>query len=297
MRAVRFAEFGGPEVLRVADVAVPEPGPGQVRVAVRFAGVNPVDWKIRSGLFGGSLSRPRGLGQELAGVVDAVGPGAALSAGDEVFGWAIGGSYAEYALASAVFPKPPGMSWQDAAALPVAGEAALRGLRELAVRSGEVLLITGASGAVGSLATQLAVRRGIRVVGTAGDPSFVESLGATGVRYGPGLVERVRALVSTVDAVFDAAGHGMLPDALELRGSADRVLTIADPEAESLGVPFSGGTPDTTTPEVLRELAEAYTAGNLRIQHAATFPLEEAAEAHRLSQTGHARGKITLAVS
>ena len=296
MRAVRFSEFGGPEVLRLEDVPLPEPGDGQVRVAVRVAGVNPVDWKIRSGLFGGALQRPRGLGQELAGVVDAVGPGVELSVGDEVFGWAVGGAYAEYALAGTVLPKPPGMSWQDAAALPVTGEAAVRGLRELAVVPPEVLLVHGASGAVGSLATQLAVHRGIQVIGTASEQAlpYVESLGATPVRYGEGLVERVRAVTPKVDAAFDTTGRGVLVDSVDLTGSAARVLTIADPDATSHGVRFSGDA--TMTIEVLRELATTHEAGDLRIQHARSYRLEEVGEALALSETGHARGKITIEV-
>jgi NADPH:quinone reductase-like Zn-dependent oxidoreductase len=298
MRSVQFTEYGGPEVLRVVDRPVPEPGAGQVRVAVRVAGVNPVDWKIRAGLFAGGkpLSRPRTPGQELAGIVDAVGPGAEFSVGDEVFGWSSGGAYAEYALAGVVAAKPDALSWQDAAALPVAGEAALRGLRQLAVQPGEVLLIHGASGAVGSLAAQLAGHQGVRVIGTAGSSSLehVRSLGATPVPYGEGLVERVRELTDHVDAVFDTAGHGALPDSIELRGGTDRVLTIADPAADSLGVQFSSGsTGDAST---LRELADEFVAGRLRLQHAATFELTQAAEAQQLSQTGHARGKITLTV-
>lgn len=267
MRSVQFAEYGGPEVLQVVDVPAPVPGPGQLRVAVQAAGVNPIDWKIRAGLYsrGKPLARPRTPGQELAGIVDAVGPGAVCPVEDAVFGWSSGGSYAEYALARVVCHKPDAMSWQDAASLPVVGEAALRGLRQLGVQPGEVLLIHGASGAVGSLATQLAVRRGVRVIGTAGSSlEYVRSLGATPVPYGTDLV--------------------------------DRVLTIADPAAGSLGVFFSGGTAEDTTTAVLRELADEFVAGHLRIQHAATFKLAEAAEAQRLSENGHARGKITLAV-
>lgn len=298
MRAVQFSEYGGPEVLRVVDVPAPEPGEGQVRVAVQVAGVNPVDWKIRAGLFAGGkpLTHARTPGQELAGIVDAAGPGAEFSVGDEVFGWAVGGAYAEHALAKVVAAKPDALSWQDAAALPVAGEAALRGLRQLDVRSGDVLLIHGASGAVGSLAAQLAVHRGARVIGTAGSSTLdhVRSLGATPVRYGEGLVARVRELTDHVDAVFDTAGQGALPDSIELRGGTERVLTIADPAADSLGVRFSSG--GTGDPSILRELADEVVAGRLRLRHAATFKLGEAAEAHELSQTGHARGKITLAV-
>ena len=298
MRAMQFNEFGPAGHLRVAEAPVPEPGPGQVRVAVRAAGVNPIDWKIRSGIMTAThpVDLPHVPGIELAGVVDAVGEGAEFAPGDEVFGWSDSGAYAEYALATVVAAKPAELSWADAAALPVAGETALRGLRVLDVAAGDTLLVNGASGAVGSLAVQFAVARGAVVIGTTGaaGDDHVRSLGAVPVRYGAGLADRVRAAAAKVDAVFDAAGFGALPDAIELRGGTDRIVTIADPAAFELGIEFSGGGPHESA--LLADLASQVTAGKLRITRAASHPLDGAAEAHRLSETGHSGGKITLEI-
>ena len=296
MRAIEFAEYGSSDVLGLQEVEVPEPGPGQVRVAVRSAGVNPLDWKLRSGVMADvmRLRLPHRPGLELSGVVDAVGPDARFEVGDEVFGWPRTGSYADYALASVLAPKPEALSWQDAAALPVAGEAAMRGLRLLGVSEGEVLLIHGASGAVGSLAAQLAVARGATVIGTTGDSSaeLVRSFGATPVRYGAGLVERVRAVSPRVDAVLDTAGQGALPDSVELRGGTERIVTLADPAAFDMGITFTSSSDQTA--EVLTELAEQAASGRLRIRHARSYPLAEAAQAQDDSATGHSGGKITL---
>ncbi|MEV0679077.1 NADP-dependent oxidoreductase [Actinosynnema sp. NPDC050436] len=300
MRAIEFAEYGGSDVLRPLDVDLPDPGPGQVRVAVRVAGVNPFDWKLRSGAMVGvvELSLPHRPGLELAGVVDAVGAGAGFAVGDEVFGWALTGSYAEFALASVVAAKPPALTWHDAAALPSAGEAALRGLRLLDVAEGDVLLVHGAAGAVGGSATQLAVARGATVIGTGADRSAdtIRSYGGTPVRYGDGLVDRVRAVSPRVDAVLDAAGKGALPDSVELRGGVDRIVTLADPAAFELGITFSGGEPGDQNAGVLAELAELTVTGRLVVRHARSYPLAEAARAQDDSATGHSGGKITLDV-
>ncbi|WP_438387806.1 NADP-dependent oxidoreductase [Actinopolyspora saharensis] len=297
MRAIQFSDYGSSDVLKLVEVGVPEPGPGQVRVAVRVAGVNPLDWKLRSGVMT-ELPLPRRPGLELAGVVDAVGESASFEVGDEVFGWSETGSYAEYALASLLTRKPEGMSWRDAAALPVAGATALRVLRQLELREGEVLLLNGASGAVGRFAAQLAVELGATVIGTAGERRFADlrSLGATPVSYGAGLVERVREITSRVDAVFDAAGQNVLPEAIKLRGTTDRVITIADPRASELGVTFSSGGSGERSSELLDEIAERVVAGRLSVQHAWTYSLSEAAAAQDESATGHSGGKITLDV-
>jgi NADPH:quinone reductase-like Zn-dependent oxidoreductase len=300
MQTIQFAEYGGPEVLRPADTPVPEPGRGQVRVAVRAAGVNALDWKLRAGAMAQAmpLDLPSTPGMEVAGVVDAVGEGAGHAVGDEVFGWSATGSYAEYALGGVIARKPDGLSWQDAVALPVAGETALRGLDLLGVRDGETLLIHGASGAVGRVATQFALARGARVIGVAGERNHedLRSLGAEPVVYGDGLVDRVRAISPDgVDAVFDTAGQGALPDSVTLSGGKERVLTIADPAAFELGITFSSGG-DGQTPELLTRLADDVVSGRLTVVQGKSFPLAEAAEAHRLSESGHSGGKITLTV-
>ncbi|MGI5327326.1 NADP-dependent oxidoreductase [Actinomadura nitritigenes] len=299
MRAVIFAEYGAPSVLEVVETERPEPGPGQVRVAVRAAGVNPIDIKLRSGSMSGGepLAAPRALGFEVSGVVDAVGDGVADAAvGDAVAGWPVGGGYAEYALLSVYAAKPDALTWEQAAALPVAGEAAVRSLRALKTGRGETLLINGASGAVGALATQIAVADGLTVVGTAGAANLdrVRALGAAATTYGPGLADRVRELAPQgVDAVLDAAGHGALPDAIALRGGVDRVVTIADPAAFDLGVPFLSGGPEDQTAEVLRALLEAAAQGRITPPATRGMALDQVAQAHEQVEKGGA-GKIVL---
>ncbi|MEU8665266.1 NADP-dependent oxidoreductase, partial [Actinoplanes philippinensis] len=245
MEAIVFDRFGGPEVLRVAEVGVPQPGPGQIRLRVVSAGVNPVDHKIRSGWLEQVFPTtfPATPGWEAAGVVDEVGGGVTgLAPGDEVFGFTDTGAYAGYALATVVARKPAGLGWDEAAALPVAGETAQRVLDLLAVGAGETVLIHGAAGGVGGLAVQLAVLRGATVVGTASPANhdYLRSLGAVPVAYGDGLADRVRAVAPRIDAVFDATGQGALEASVELRGSARRIVTIADgAAAQRLGVVFS----------------------------------------------------------
>ncbi len=311
MRAIEYDTFGGPEVLTLVEVPVPEPGPSQVRVAVKIAAVNGIDWKIREGHLG-EQPMPQRPGVELAGVVDAAGPDAAVAVGDEVFGWAAAaatqvqgwdggfpaGAYADYALAEVAIPKPAELTWTQAAALPVAGETALRGVGQLDVAAGEVLLILGGSGVVGSIAVQLAVARGATVIATAGDANadYVAALGATPVRYGDGLVQRVRDISPRVDAALDAAGLGGLEDLVSLRGGTDRIVSLADPAAFELGFPFDPGGPGDHNTGVLTELAELAVSGALHIRHSRSYPLPEAAQAQQFSATGHASGKITLDV-
>ncbi|SFW91749.1 NADP-dependent oxidoreductase [Amycolatopsis australiensis] len=298
MRAITFSTYGGPEVLQLSEVPVPEPGPGQVRLAVRAAGINPIDWKIRSGAMPNfQVSFPHVPGLEVAGVVDAVGEGADFAVGDEVFGWSETGAYAEYALAKTVAPKPASISWADAAALPVAGETALRVLGLLDVREGETLLVNGASSTVGRFGAQVAVARGATVIGTAGSRNFndLKSLGVVPVPYGDGWVERVReAAPGPVDAVFDAVGHGVLPAAIELRGTKDRIVTIADGAAFELGIPFSSG--GTQSREVLTEIAGWVTDRGVRIAQGNSYPLDKAADAQIESEGGHPGGKLTLTI-
>ncbi|MEE2037049.1 NADP-dependent oxidoreductase [Nocardiopsis sp. CT-R113] len=285
MRAVSFSAYGDPSVLTVVESEVPEPGPGQVRVAVRAAGVNPIDVKVRSGQLaqGEPLPAPRVPGLEVSGVVDAVGEGVTGTAvGDAVVGWAVGG-YAEYALSSTFAAKPEALTWQEAASLPVAGEAAVRALRVLAPQRGETLLVNGASGAVGGIAVQLAVADGVTVVGTAGGANLdgVRARGALATPYGEGLAQRVRALAPRgVDAVLDAAGHGVLPDAIALRGGVDRIVTLADPAAFDLDVPFLSKAEDQTV-RTLDTLLTAAAEGRITPPASRVMALDEAAEAHR----------------
>lgn len=302
MRAIVFEEFGGPEVLRQAEVDEPHAGPGEIRVAVRAAGVNPLDWKIRHGWFEQIFTTPLPAvaGVEIAGVVDETGDGVTdFAVGDEVLGWSATGAYAAYALADVVTRKPASLDWAEAAALPAAGEAARRVLDLLEVADGDTLLLHGAAGGVGSLAVQLAVARGATVIGTASaaNHDYVRSLGATPVEYGEGLVDRVRDVAPQgVDAVFDAAGRGALPDSIELRGgTTDRVMTIADPQAEAYGVVMSTGSASTEAKRAaLVDNVRLAEEGALRARVAATFPLSEAARAQEVSESGHANGKLVI---
>lgn len=299
MEAIVFEEFGGPEVLRLAEVDEPHPGPGQVRLRVRAAGLNPIDFKIRNGWMAGMFQTrfPAIPGMEAAGVVDEVGEGVTeLAVGDEVFGFTDTGSYATFALASTVARKPAELSWVEAAALSTAAETSDRVLDLLAVNDGETLLVHGAAGGVGSAAVQFAALRGVRVIGTASEANhdYLRTLGAVPVRYGDGLVERVRAVAPEgVDAVYDVAGKGALPDSIELRGgTTDRIVTIADPTAAEHGVTFTAKARRSV--EALAEYGRLAVAGKLRIPASQTFPLADAATAMARSEAGHVRGKIVL---
>ncbi|MFI7241412.1 NADP-dependent oxidoreductase [Streptomyces qinglanensis] len=297
-RAITFSAYGAPEVLRLSQVTAPEPGPGQVRIRVRAASVNPLDMKIRSGLMAGTVPArfPVVPGLDAAGVVDAVGEGADAAVGDEVLGAAVGGGYAQYALLDRPVAKPAALSWEVAASLVTVGRTALRVLRQLDVRRGQTLLVHGAGGSVGFVTVQLAVARGITVIGTAGEHDIerVGAAGATAVRYGDGWVERVRAAAAHgVDSVLDASGAGVLADSAALAGDSAHVLTIADMTAAQHGVRFSADGPGQA-PEDLPLLAESAASGTLTLPVRRTYPLEQAATAHADLEARRIRGKAVL---
>jgi NADPH:quinone reductase-like Zn-dependent oxidoreductase len=299
MKAVRFSQFGGPDVLELVDLPDPHPGAGQVRIAVRAAGINASDWKKRKGLMAEEL--PQTMGYEAAGVVDEIGAGVAdVAVGDRVFGFsAEGAAQAEFAVLSHYARIPPSLDFPAAAALPAAVETATRALDQLGVASGSTVLINGASGSVGSAAVQLAVVRGARVIGTASlaNHEYLRSLLAEPVAYGEGLVERVRALAPDgVDLALDVAGSGVLPELIELAGGPEHVVTIADVAgARKHGVTFSSGDGGRAV-HALAEIGELVESGRLSLPVAQTFPLGEIAEAHRVSEDGHVRGKLVLVV-
>jgi NADPH:quinone reductase-like Zn-dependent oxidoreductase len=298
VKALQVAQFGPPEVLRLVDIDQPHAGPGQIRVAVRAAGVNPIDWKIRSGAMQQVIPvrLPYIPGSDVAGVVDEVGPGVSGTAvGDAVFGFAVGGGAAEYAVLEHFTAKPASMGWAEAAGLPVAVETAVRALDLLGATAGQTLLINGATGGVGTAAVQFARARDITVIGTTSPANhdFLRSLGATPTAYGTGLVQRVRALApSGVDRAFDVAGRGALPELIELTGSPDRVLTIADPQAQQYRVLFTSG--GQRAYQAFGEAARLFTQGRFTLPIARTFPLADAPDAHRISEQGHVRGKLVL---
>jgi NADPH:quinone reductase-like Zn-dependent oxidoreductase len=269
-------------------------------VAVRAAGVNPIDWKARSGMMRevSPLTFPAIDGREAAGVVDEVGPDVTdVAVGHEVFGFAVGGAAAEHAILDAVARKPAGFSFVEAAVLPVAVETSVRVFTVLGgVGEGQTLLVDGAAGGVGVAAVQMARARGARVIGTASERNheFLRSLGAEPTTYGDGLVERVRALAPDgVDLAFDTAGKGAVPDLIALTGDPARVATIADFGAAALGVKVTGGG-DRRAVEALGEAADLVEAGRLHMPIQQVFTFAQAADAHRLSQEGHVRGKLVL---
>jgi NADPH:quinone reductase-like Zn-dependent oxidoreductase len=299
MKAARFSRFGGPEVLEIADLPDPHPGPGEVRIAVRAAGVSLSDWKKRQGLMDPEL--PQTLGYEAAGIVDEIGDGVRdVAVGNRVFGFCpSGAAQAELAVLAGYAPIPAELSFVEAAALPAATETAARALDQLGVESGQTILISGASGSIGSAAVQFAVARGARVIGTAGarNQDFLRELGAEPVVYGDGLAERVRALApGGVDLALDVAGSGILPELIELADGAGHVLTVADFEgARKYGVRFSRGDSGRAL-YVLSEIGPLVKAGRFKLPDVQTFPLADIAEAHQVSEEGRVRGKLVLTV-
>ena len=296
--AIVMTGYGPPEVLKWAAVRMPEPGEGQIRIKVNAAGVGPTDLDMRAGYLKDEFPLPPNavLGFEAAGTVDAVGPGVTgTSTGDAVTAllFSLGG-YAEYAVASIWTHKPDTVSWIDAAALPTSGEVAVRALRQLNVTSGETLLLFGGGGSVGIVATQLAVARGVKVISAVGehDETLARELGATPVRYGAGLADRVRAL-GPVDAVLDAAGKGVLADAIALTGGPERVITLSDPAAADFGVMLSEPDNDRA-PGALDETIALLADGRLRLRAHTSMPIQQAADAHRQLESGNVHERIIL---
>src|ERR1700678_734201 len=296
---VSFSRDGDPDVLAVSQAEVPVPAPGQVLVRVRAVSVNAVDVKIRSGMMDGIMpvEFPVVPGWDVAGAVVAVGGGATAGGGDEVFGVAAAGGYSEYALLDKPVAKPAGLSWETAAAMVTVGEAAFRVLKHLGLKTGQTLVILGAGGSVGTVAVQLAVARGITVIGTAAEEDIarITAMGATGVRSGDGWADKVRAAAPEgVDAVFDTAGAGLLADAVAVAGDPAKVITIADHGAAEYGVRFTGADPSDRAPEALPELAALIAAGKLTVPVWRTYPLAEAARAHADLEADRNHGKLIL---
>ncbi|MFL0239131.1 NADP-dependent oxidoreductase [Mycobacterium sp. SMC-17] len=301
-RVVQFAEYGTPEVLRVVDVEPPAPGPTQVRIAVRAAGVNPIDWKILGGYMRElmPLELPAGVGSDVAGVVDAVGSEVTeWAVGDEVLGRSTTGSFADLALAEAaeLVRKPEGVSWEVAGSLAGAGGTAYTVLKKLGVKAGDTLLVHAAAGGVGTFAVQLAKAQGVNVIGTAGESNheYLRSLGATPVTYGDGLLDRVRAAAPDgVDAVLDASGRGEIPLSIELTGDPARVLTLVAFDKADTGIQVHAGGSGSELGAALRELATLVGQGRLAVSISETYPLTEVGAALSASTTGHVHGKLVV---
>jgi NADPH:quinone reductase-like Zn-dependent oxidoreductase len=313
MSAVVIATaFGGPEVLSVVDQPAGEPGPGQARIQVRAAGVNPVDWKQYSGRMGADPARlPLRLGAEAAGVVtavgpDAVGPAGPVQVGDEVIAFRAPGAYAAELVvpADALVPKPATLDWAPASGLMLTGVTAWHALAATDVHQGDTVLMHGAAGGVGLTAIQLAVGRGATVIATASPPRHdaVRELGAIPVAYGDGLAGRVRAVApGGVDVALDLVGTDEALDvSLDLVADRTRIATIVvTPRAREAGIKLLGGAPGADPGTGIRlparlDLARLAGDGSLRVFVAHSYPLTQVADAHRASMAGHAPGKIIL---
>jgi NADPH:quinone reductase-like Zn-dependent oxidoreductase len=303
MFALVFDEYGDPSVLHMTELPEPHAAAGEVRIAVRAAGVNPIDWKIRAGYMKdfSPVDFPAIPGMDAAGVVDEVGEGVeGVSVGDEVFGSGTGAS-AQYAVLAHFAAKPASMSWAQAAALPVPAETAQRTLGLLGPpAAGQTLLIEGAAGGVGSTAAQFALADGVTVIGTAspGNHDHLRSLGVIPTTYGPGLQERVAELApGGVDAVLDTAGKGSIQDLIAIAGDPAKVVTIADFSAGQYGARVTGAGSDPARFEALPKAARLFEDGKLAIAVDSEFPLAETAKAHERSEGGHVTGKIVLTVA
>lgn len=316
-RIVRPRAFGDPDVLTVQNVDIPIPGTGEVVVRVRAAGVNPLDWKIYSGAFhevddderdaAGLADALPLLGMDCAGIVTAVGPDVqGVAVGDEVIVYPVIGAYADYvtAAASSLIPKPARLDWEEAGSLMLAGLTAAHALHAADVRAGDTVLIHGGAGGVGLMAVQLATDLGATVVATAStrNHDLLRRLGALPVAYGDGLASRVRATApGGVDAAIDTVGSDEALDvSLELVADPARIASITGSDRRfGTGIRLLGYGPgqDAGTEyrnSVRAHLAELAAIGRFRVIVSRTFPLTEAAEAHRLGQAGGSTGKIVL---
>lgn len=311
-RAVRFERFGGPEVLELVDEPLGRLGPGQVRVGLRAAGLNPADSKRREGSPQHVVTLPAGIGRELAGVIEEVGPRThelgghehgthehgthELAVGDEVFGTVPDGAFQTHLVADASFfaRKPAELSWEVAGALALVGQTAWDALASQPVDAGRTILVSAAAGGVGGLLSQLAVLRGIRVIGSAsvGNHDWLRWRGVEPVEYGPGLVDAVRALAPEgVTAAFDLRGASTVRQFLELGIPPHRINTNAMDPTE-FGIRRVGRGP--TSIPTLDALAALVVSGDVELPIAASFAFDEVADAFRRLELGHLRGKVVI---
>ncbi|WIV60305.1 NADP-dependent oxidoreductase [Amycolatopsis nalaikhensis] len=300
-RAVVYEKFGGPEVLELREVPEPHAGPGEVRVRVTAAGLNPMDWGLAArpeaaARFG--ITLPSGFGYDFAGVVDEVGPGATgFTAGDRVFGGVLARAVADHVVVKvpvpapdALYPTPSGISDEVASTLAVAGSSAVAALAAVGLRSGDTLLVGGAAGGVGIFAVQLAKLAGATVIGTASEGTFefLRKLGAEPVTYGPGLADRVRGIT----AATDLYGTETAEAALALGVPPERISTIAAGPTPPGGVRATGGA--DAEPGALKKITDAIVAGQLTVPIAEVFPVERIRDAVALQAARHVHGKVVV---
>lgn len=299
-RQVQYSRHGGPEVLELVEVDEPHAGDGQVRVAVRAAGLNAFDFKARQNpAMLPNRPLPRGQGSEFAGVVDEIGAGVTeVAIGDEVLGWTSFAAQADSVTvpAAQVAPKPAGLDWSTAGGIGLVGNTARRSTDAVAPRPGETVLVSAAAGGVGLLAAQFAVADGARVIGTASEQNheFLRELGVIPVAYGPGLVDRLRAAAPDgINAVIDNSGQETVEAAIELGVDPKRINTIVYfAGVEKYGITSVGGGPKTA--DDLAALARLVADGEVVMPIAATYPLAEVRRAYERLESRHVRGKIVL---
>jgi NADPH:quinone reductase-like Zn-dependent oxidoreductase len=302
MKAVRYEKYGPVDVLNVVDVPDPVPGPGQVVVRVQAAGINPGEAKIREGLLDAlwPATFPSGQGSDLAGVVTAAGPGVtAAAAGDEVIGYTDDrASQAEYALVEEghLTAKPAAVPWEVAGSLFVVGATAYAAVRAVALQPGDVVVVSGAAGGVGTIAVQLARQAGATVIGLASEPNhdWLAGHGVIPVSYGDGVADRIRQAADHVDAFVDTVGADYVDLALTLGVAPKRIDTIANFAAVKAHGVQAEGNGAGASPQVLAELAGLIAAGKLEVPIAATYPLADVRAAYTELARGHTHGKIVL---
>lgn len=307
MKAITYSEFGSADVLSLTEVPEPHIGPDTVLVKVKAASVNPVDYKIRQGYLTGLIDGefPITPGWDIAGIVVKEGLDTPeFAVGDEIFAYARkdtleGGSLAEYIAVPVrtAAHKPAGISFEQAAALPLAGLTALQTVRRSRVREGQIVLVHAAAGGVGSIAVQLARHAGARVVGTASprNHDYIRSLGAEPISYGDDLVSQAKAIAPDgFDVILDYVGGQAIDTAPALLAHGGTITSITDARARTeLGGNYVWVRPDSAQ---LAELGQLVLDGIVRVEIAQTFPLEQAADAHRAVETGHVRGKVVVTI-
>ena len=307
MRAITYDRYGGSDVLRLTDLPEPKVGPDSVLVRVRAASVNPVDWKVRAGYLDQVLDvdSPAVPGWDVAGVVERPGLDTPeLAAGDEVYGyvrkdWLQGGTFAELVAAPVrtLARKPASLSFEEAAAVPLAGLTAYQTIERVGVRAGQTVLVHAAAGGVGQFAVQILRARGARVIGTASarNHEHLRSLGAEPVEYGDGLVERVRGLAPQgVDVVLDYGSDDLVPTTRAVLADGGTVASIVDAAArDELGGHYVWVRPSTTDLDALGRLVDD---GAVKVDVARVFDLADTAAAHDLVAEGHVRGKVVVRV-
>jgi NADPH:quinone reductase-like Zn-dependent oxidoreductase len=307
MRAITYSKFGSADVLELTDQPEPHIGPDTLLVRVKAASVNPVDWKIRQGYLEGLIDTvfPAVPGWDVAGVVEQVGLDTPeFQVGDEVYGYVRkdtvqGGTFAELVAAPVrtLAHKPASLSFEEAAAVPLAGLTAYEAIQRAGVAEGQTVLVHAAAGGVGAFAVQIAKALGARVVGTASEANheFLRALGAEPVTYGDGLVGRVRAIAPDgIDVALDFVGGEAVAASAELLADGGTIASITDPAART----EHGGHYVWVRPSVaaLDALTALFDAGKLSVEIAQVFDLADAADAHRASETGHTRGKVVVRV-